>query len=312
MAARTKNVLVVVGPGQSNETGTSEEPHYAAGLGCPLRDPVLPNGIAGSRSMWPLLAELAGQRGVWLNVRNHGVGATSCAVTWCGMARTWVSGQIHGPGSYAIRAGSVYKATVTPAGTLAASTVAPAVGAQADGFTWALARAVTAEDTDGHVYDRTSALFDPNGYLAGCAASFAAAVGYDLKVSLISIGQTDKSYSVTRAQYGTALQNAVAYLLAAGADKVALGFTCYGATAGMSAWYDAELTPGRDDALAALAGDSRVFAGANLYTTLGVLPVNPANRETAGLRADQLHMNNAALALASRAWFDNLVVNGII
>lgn len=309
----TKRVLMLVGPGQSNTAGAGDEPDANMAAGCPVRDPVGPNGSA-LRSMWPRLAALAGQHGTWLSIWNGAVGSTSGADTWCGRCRAWFSGIVVYNGSYILSGGNVYKCTATTGSVPIACTVAPAVGTGADGATWVLSRAAVAEDTDGHVYDMSSALFDPMGYFANTTAGIAAHSNatWDLKIGLISIGQGDKTMGVTLAQYSQAMQNAALKLIAAGLDRVYIGFTCYGATAGLTAWYDTHLVPGRDDALAALSGNAKVRAGANLYAALGTLPVTPALRETPGLKSDNLHMNNAALALASQAWADVLIADGAI
>lgn len=308
-----RHVLLLVGPGQSNEYGAGEEPDYNITAGCPVRDPGYPNGTT-TRSMWPRVAALAGQNGTWLAVWNGAVGSTSGADTWCGRCRVWFAGIVVYGGSYILHGGSVYKCTATTGGVPIACTVAPAAGVGADGATWVLARVAIAEDTDGHVYDMSSALFDPLGYFANTVAGVAAYsnAAWDLMIGIISIGQGDKTMGVTRAQYAQAMQNAALKLLSAGLDRVYIGFTCYGATAGLTAWYDAHLVPGRDDALAALSGNAGVRAGANLYAELGTLPVSPALRETPGLKPDLLHMNNSALALASQAWADALIADGAI
>lgn len=292
--------------GQSNESGSGDEPMSNTGLGAPLRD------LFGSGSMWPRLSQLAGDIGVWLGVSNTAQGGTSATDGWCGRCRAWQSGMIVTRGSYALSGGTVYKCQLA-AGLVSASTVTPAAGTGADSVPWIVARTATVEDVDGYVYASGSALFDPNGYLAACGNGIgnAAPASWDLRGALISIGQGDRTVGTTRAQYAAALTNATQYLLTRGAQFVAVGFTCYGATAGLTAWYDAELVPGRADALAAMAGDKRVFAGANIYAELGVLPVSPANKATPGLKSDQLHMNNAALVLAADLWENNLVANGV-
>lgn len=305
----TKRVLLIIGPGQSNEVGSGEEPDCNSGIGAPVRDPCTPNGRAAT-SMWPYLAELAGNQNVWLGVRNHAFGATAAADSWVGRCRSWISGQIVTRGSYSLNGGNIFKCA-SAAGNVYTSTAAPAAGTGADGVTWTLARVASAEDVDGAVYTSSSALFDPNGYLAACAASLSSAVGWDIKCCLISIGQSDKTLSVSRSQYSTALINATNYLIGSGADKVAIGFTCYGAAAGLTAWYDSDLVPGWGDAIASFTGNSKVFAGANLYQLLGALPVSPAVKTTPGLKSDQLHMNNSAYALASQAWASNLIANGV-
>lgn len=290
--------------GQSNEVGTGVLSDFTPSWGCPQRDPVKPNG-SSLRSMWPYLSELMGRRNVWLAVHNTGVGSTSAAHSWCGYIRTWASSMLVLKGSYALSGGKTWLCTAAST-TINVSTVVPAAGLQADGVTWSDLGASAGGDTVG-ICGPTHARFDPNGYVAAAYSGLSAAVGFDEKWAFISIGQTDKSMSVVAADYAQALKNLTDYMLARGV-KVAIGFTCAGNTAGLEAWYQSELLPGWASALASYYGNLNVKAGANLRTALGPLPTNPATG--AGVQADQLHMNDAAYALASEAWCDALVAVG--
>ena len=176
------------------------------------------------------------------------------------------------------------------------------------GTPWLYVGAAAGGDTNGAVYAEGSARFDPNGYIANAYAGLASApAGYDEKWAFMSIGQGDRTVGTVSARYSAGLQSVANYFLARGV-KVALGFTCYAATAGAEAFYQSDLLPGYASALASYANNPNVKAGANLRTALGVLAVAPASG--AGLQADQLHMNDAAYLLASEAWRDALVAAG--
>lgn len=298
-----KRFAVVVG--QSNESGSGVTADVLPAYGYPMRDPVAPNGSSGKRSMWPYLSELMGRRNVILCVYNSAVGSTSLAHSWCGYIRTWVSSMLVGVGSYVLSGGHTWKCTAAST-TVNASTVVPAAGLQADGVTWSDLGVSAGTDVVG-LCNQSHPRFDPNGYFAAAATGLTAALGYDEKWCFISIGQGDKTMSTVAADYAQALKNATDYMLSRGV-KVAMGFTCYAATAGAEAWYQSDLLPGYATALASYAGNSNVKAGANLRTALGVLAVTPASGP--GLQADSLHMNDAAYGLASEAWRDALVSAG--
>lgn len=299
----TRRIACIVG--QSNEVGSGVFCDRTPSYGCPTVDPVRPNG-SSLRSMWPYLAELMGQQGTWLTVYNSAVGATSLAHSWNGYIRTWASSMLVLVGSLVLSGGKTWKCTAAST-TVNASTVAPAAGLQADGVTWSDLGASTGTDTVG-LCSTDNPRFDPNGYIAAAYAGLSAAVGYDEKWCFVSIGQGDKTMSVVAADYAQAMQNVTNYMLTRSV-KVALGMTCYGNTSGLVAWMDAQLIPGRVTALAAFAGNSNIVAGANLASSLGVLPTSPAYG-TAGLQSDELHMNDVAYALASEAWRDALVTAG--
>lgn len=303
----TRRIIAAI-VGQSNEAGSGVMPDRVGAYGCPLRDPVGPNGST-KRSMWPYLAELMGNRGIWLNIYNAAVGSTSLAASWCGRIDNWVSNLVTIRGHYVLSGGGLWKCNLA-VGAISASTVAPAGAADttgADNIPWLYLGAPAANDIAGTVCGEGHSRFDPNGYIANAYAGLAASVGYDEKWMFLSIGQSDKSLGTVRADYATAIRNVAAYFLSRGI-KIALGFTCYASTAGADAWYSSHLLPGYADALATYAGNSNVIAGANLRSALGVLAVSPATGP--GLQADQLHMNDAAYALASEAWRDALISAG--
>ena len=307
----TKTVLVVCGaPGQSNEVGSGLWQSSNSDYGYPLQDPVAPNG-ASQRSMWPLLSDMLGQRGIWADMLNVAKGSTSATSTWAGHVRTWVNNIPVGIGSYVLSGGGIWRCNMA-AGTAGNSTTAPTGTANvtgADSIPWVYAGVPLAYEVDGYVMKDGDTRFDPAGYFAAAhTAAQARGTGYAEKWVIISIGQGDKTMSANRVAYKQALINATNYWLARG-FKVALGFTVYAATTGAEAWYQSDLLPGWADAVASYAGNSNVIVGANLRTALGVLPTTPSEG-IPGLKSDQLHMNDYAYALASAAWRDALVTGG--
>lgn len=290
-------VLVAI-LGQSNEQGpgpSSVIPRTAYGPGCV--DPIAPSG--GYNTWWPRVCDLAALRGTYLNIYNAARGTTNLTDVWVGRCRAYAVNMVVAHGSYVLDGGNVYKA-VGAIGSVYSLNVAPSSGVGTSGLSsWANLGAVTAEDTNGRIYAEGSARFDPNGLLAGIVSGTQSRPGYDTKCVLISIGQGDKTLSSSRAEYGAALIAATNYFLARG-YRVGIGFTLYGATSGLDAWYSSDLLPGRADALAAFANNPAVFAGANLRESLGVLAVSPTSG--IGLQADQLHGNQACMFAAAEYW----------
>lgn len=301
MTRRTAIACIV---GQSNEKGNGVVSDFTPAFGCPMRDPVAPNGTS-LRSMWPYLSDMVGRRGTWLSIYNTAISASSIAHSWCGYIRTWVSSIRIILGSYCLHGGKTWKAT-TLSSTVIDSTSSPAAGLQADGVTWTDLGASAGTDTVG-LLGPSHARFDPNGYIAAAYAGLSGSTGFDQKWCFISFGQTDRTMSTSAGDFSQAIQNVTNYMLARSV-KVAIGFTCYNAEPGAEAYVQANLLPGYATALAAFAGNSNVVAGANLRTALGVLAVNPSSG--AGLQSDTLHMNDAAYVPASEAWRDAIVTAG--
>lgn len=284
--------------GQSNEAGANTESSVNAAFGVPTIDPISPYGGIGSA--WPHLSDLAGRRGDFLSFRNHARGATSLCDVWVGRCRNYSVSMAVGCGAYVIDAGNLYKAVGAISGAYVLN-VAPSSGVGTSGLTsWTNLGAVTAEDVNGAVYTESSARFDPNGLILALWNDLSVFTGFDKKAVFVSIGQGDKTFSSTRLQYNLAMQ-VVARYFSAKRVYVFLGFTCYGATAGLDAYYTSDLLPGRQDALTALASNNYVKAGANLRESLGVLPILPSYGQ-AGLLADLLHMNQTAQQKAALAW----------
>jgi len=297
--------------GQSNEQGSGGMPDANTYLGAPLRDPVAPMGQT-MRSMWPRLAGRLATRGIWLDVQNTAVGGAGACPTWAGFVRQWASGIFVPWGSYVRSAdGGLWRANLTP-GVAASSTTQPSGTSNVtlDTIPWVYVGVATAADADRSVYAYGSPRFDPAGYVAQMYGyAQAASLVYDEVWLIVSIGQGDRSVGAVRSEYAAALKNVIDRMLPV-VSKVFVGMTCYAATAGSDQWYTDHLLPGRLDVLEALKGNPKVFPGANLRESLGVLPVTPASQFTPGLKSDQLHMDNAAYALASDAWYDNLISVG--
>jgi hypothetical protein len=284
--------------GQSNEAGPGPVnviPRTA--FGAPCVDPIAPQG--DYNTWWPRTVDLVARRGVYLDIYNAARGSTNLCDVWVGRCRTYAVSMVVAHGSYVLDGGNVYKA-VGAIGSVYVLNVAPSSGVGTSGLTsWTNLGAAAAGDTNGAIYTEGSARFDPNGLLAAIVTGTQSRPGYDAKLLLISIGQTDKTLSSTRAQYGAALIAATNYFLARG-YRVGIGFTIYGATSGLDAWYSSDLLPGRTDALAYFASNPSVFAGANLREALGVLTVSPTSG--IGLQADQLHGNQACMFAAADYW----------
>lgn len=294
--------------GQSNEygPGPATDVSRVFGAGGPTCDPIGP--VGGNNSPWPHLAQAAGQRGHWYAFRNHAIGSTALCDVWVGRCRAYAINMVVAPGSYVLDGGNIYKAIQA---TYAPYTlnVAPSSGVGTSGLTsWTNLGAVQAGDTDGAIYAEGSARFDPNGKIAGIYSDIGTMGGFDRKAVFVSIGQGDKALSSSASQYSAAMQSVANYFTSRGI-YVFLGMTCYGATAGLDAWYASDLTPGRLAALAALSSNPLVLAGCDWRTTLGVLTDN-ATMPSPGLQSDHLHMNAAAMVLAGKAWDATLAAAG--
>ena len=254
--------------------------------------------------MWPRLAERMAARDIWLDVSNTAVGGAGACATWAGFVRQWASGLVVPWGSY-VRStdGGLWRANLA-AGSVGTSTTEPSGTSNVtlNSIPWVYVGVAQASDADRTVYAFGSSRFDPAGYVAQAYNVAAAGLpNYDEVWLLVSIGQGDKTVGAVRAEYASALRSVIDRCLPV-VSKVWVGFTCYGATAGLDQWYTDHGLPGRDDVLAYYASNPKVKAGSNLRASLGVLPVSPASKLTPGLKSDQLHMNDAAYALASDAW----------
>lgn len=306
-------LFATVSPGQSNEQGSGYIVNSIAqtvinrnaGLGSPLVEPMAPHG--GYNTWWAQLSALMGARGHILNVANCARGATGLCDVWIGRCKTWQTGKPVAPGAYKLNAGGIWKATGIAIGTVVTTITGPTGTSDItlDTIVWQYKGVPTARDIDGRVYEESDTLrFDPNGLLAVSAALHAAATGYDAKLTFGSIGQGDKTTEVTAAEYCQGWVSAADYYTSRGIYLI-IGMTCYGATAGLDAWYTNELLPGRATALIKLANNPLVKAGANLRESLGILPVENSagpGLSTPALQADNLHLNPAAVSAAADAW----------
>lgn len=311
--AASTNYSAIAWVGQSNEFGSTDWPDTAGAVGAPTRDTVTTTALtsitaATQGSMHPQVAALGGKRGIWRTIFNTAQGSTSICHNWCGQFVAWSAAGTYGKGAYAIAAGNIYKFTSsTNAGspnvgvTAGSAPTWPGSGTVVDGeITWTYVRAATAADVVGTVLTSSHALFDPNGLFATIKTGLDALPSNyaGKRFVAISIGQGDKSVGTTQANYTAGIQSAANYLLAQG-YKVLIGFTCSGVTAGLDAWLSGTGKPGYQAALASFAGNSNVFAGVDLYTSLGVLTVTAND---VGLLADNLHMNRLTMPLAAALW----------
>lgn len=295
--------------GQSNELGGGGGAANFVAVnssdGAPCNDGTTDNLGSGTglNSRWPGVAGAAGKRRVWLRVLNTAQGTTGIADTWVGRCRPYAAGMLVTPGSYVLDAnGKVYKAVGT-LGTVYALNVTPSSGVGTSELaSWTDLGAARAQDVDGAVYTPGDARFDPNGLLADLMAKLTARNGYQKKVVLVSIGQTDVSTATTAAQYAAAMQAVATYFTVSGV-AVLLGMTT--TSPGSDAWFSSNLRPGRLAALAAMSGNPLVFVGPDLATALGLLP-NETNAQPAAMEivpklinngGTYVHLNAAAQAL---------------
>ena len=319
LSASRRAYLAVIG--QSNENGSASVPDAVRARGPLLADGVRPNGGAKG-SMWPRLAELAGQRDRHLMVGNYAIGSTSILHDWCGVLRAWANGMKVDKGTYTLSGGLVYKATAVP-GQATASTVQPtgtaATQTGADNITWTYMAAARAQDVDGYIYPHTDAYFDPNGYFAAAKAGYDKARGYDVKAVYIALGQQDWTLGTTRAEFARGLVIATTYWRSLGA-RVLLGVTNYGAAGTFDQWLtsNAAATPNTSaatdtapgvggwwDALQSFASDPMVRPGDNARYALGILPSQASLGARAhlvpGMEGDTIHANNPAVKARAEA-----------
>lgn len=293
----------------SGPTGSKSR---TAGYGAPYID-------KNQRGWWPSCIEAMGRRGVWLDVENTAIGSTSLCDSWVGRCRTWASSMTVARGSYVLSGGGLWRCNLA-ASTAAASTVAPTGTSDttgADSVPWVYVGAPGAGDTNGTVYAYGSARYDPNGYISAALAALTPRPGYDAKGIYCPPGQGDHTVGTTLAQFTAAL-------LALAAHVTGLGYHLWiGVTCGMSGPDGATITArdatmtgvlqaGQQSALAALAGNPLVHAGADLRAALGV-PTATADdtQRNAVNNADYLHLTSAtydqaglyvAAAFAAGGW----------
>jgi hypothetical protein len=138
--------------------------------------------------------------------------------------------------------------------------------------------------------------FDPFGILYRLHEGMQRIQGVSEKWILIANAQSDAAYNST--QYQTAVTNIASYYLDRGYN-VACGLSTYNSLlAGVTTGYDA-MTTGVNAAIAALQttwGSSRVKAGANLYTRMGIV----TGQNGLSFTADGVHIDAPAAIVAGR------------
>lgn len=290
----TRKLLGVIG--QSNELGSGPtgSASRTSGYAAPYIDKV-------QRSWWGSCVQAAARRGVWLDIQNNAVGATSLCDVWVGRCRAWSNGMVLARGSYVLSGGGLWRSNVAIS-TAPTSTVAPAGTADvttADGLAWVYVGVPNGGDTDGAVYAHTSPRYDPNGYIAALISVMQSRPGYAQKGIYVSIGQGDYTVGVTRGQYAAAMQSVAEHISSLGITAV-LGVTC-----GMSgpdsivrsardAFMTGVIRAGRSDALTAMAGNSLVKSGADLRAAIGVPAASPNDTALSSVNnVDYLHLTSA-------------------
>lgn len=291
--------------GQSNENSTlqSFKKDNNPENGIPLSTDMVVSTGAANANWWPSTAKKLGKSGINAHIGRTAVGGTSAAVSWAGLCRTWANGLSVNRGSYMLSDGGIWRANNTSAITATTAPTGTSNVTTADGIAWVYLGVPTAEDVAGHVYDSTSARFDPNGYIAAVKTFCDEATALSKQVYVcVSIGQTDIALQTTRAAYGEAIENISRYL-SQYATKILVGYTCSNGAAN-DAWATSDLIPGIADAMAAMSDLTNVVDGVNLLTELGTLSTS-VSEWTTGLW-DSDHMNMRTFRVAGEEWADRI------
>ena len=282
--------------GQSNELGSGPTGSAArtSGYAAPYID-------KAQRSWWSACVQSAARRGVWLDIQNNAVGATSLCDVWVGRCRAWANGMVLMRGSYVLSGGGLWRSNIAIS-TVSTSTVAPTGTADvttSDGLAWVYVGVPGSGDIDGVVYSHNNPRYDPNGYIAALIAVMQSRPGYSQKGVYVSIGQGDYTAGATRAQYAAAMQHVATHISSAGITAI-LGVTCgmNGSDSIVRAARDAFMTgviqAGRSDALAAMAGNSLVKSGADLRAAIGVPAASPNDTALSSVNnVDYVHLTSA-------------------
>lgn len=287
------STALIVCVGQSNERGTGGA--GTAGMtefGPPHRDPIKPNG--NEFSMWPAMIDGLAARGVRAIVRNTAVGSTSIVRAWCGGCRTWQATRFTGAGEWCLpttpngyKYRNSYSLEVQTSGTEPSWPTTPGATVNEGSLIWNCAVA-DANDTSGHVYVEGESGFDPRGQFGVIAAQSVGA--FDHKIAIIQIGQSDSLVATTRAEFRDGHISASNWLLARG-FRVFVGLSwCNPAYASI---YPVTIQPGKDDALAAMAGNPMVHAGIDMYSEFGADP---------GTQGGGSHVYPVTLDAGGRLW----------
>lgn len=200
-----------------------------------------------------------------------------------------------------------------PAGLSSSGT--PGVTTVTDGdITWTLvSNSGASEYTSFSPFPETfTADFDPFGILARLKTALDAVTNVDEKWVVISNGQSDAGGSVGAqatylAWYQAALESICDWAIAQG-YKVLIGFTCANPTdeAAGNGYRWVTLDSAWAAAVASRANGSTIFAGANLYRSLGLSPsVYPQSGLPYGV-----HLTDAGLLAGGDAWADALIAAG--
>lgn len=323
---RTVGAVII---GQSNEQGpayhqgSAQPVRWSSAFGWPNADAQAQAGWETGRTvyashwygtMWSLLAEhLWVRRRVRLLVSNAARGGSGQTDHWTGRIVVWAAengfGRKLGEAVLpTVANGRRYRCTTGGVGGASEPSWPTTPGATvADGgLTWTCELA-DAGDVHGRVYAPGQSGYDPNGYIAAAKERLARMPAGCERWVLVSGNQSDldRRTIVTAQQRAQALISMVEDLLAAGAQGVALGVTCYfnSLFEGSGRSYEAILLPSVRLALAHFRADPRVIEGADLFTALG---------KGVALRAEAtpIHMTPESTWMAARAWRDALEASG--
>lgn len=298
-----------IAPGQSNEGGAG--PTGTAGwstAGCPLRDPVRPNGAAVA-SLYPRLATRFGNDNKWLDFHNGAVGATSIVRNWVGQIQAYAVNTNFAVGDRVVQSGRVYRVSASTNPTVSTSGLSgstaptwPASGTVVDNhLTWVYERVSTAADVVGRIFRPGEVGFDPNGYFAAARNGLLGVPGYSEYWAFVSIGQGDRSFLTPAADFQLAYEVSCDYWRSQGV-KVALGFTCYNGAPGADAHMQV-LNTAAKAAMATRVDGVNVIRGSNAYDAFGAsLPRHDS---------PPIHASRDGLIMWADDWYAKLTESGV-
>lgn len=297
-----RKICLVVGYGQSNEqgsavTGTGASANWQSLYGFPLET------TSGRSGPFHVLAQILGAEGHCVRLRNLAIGGTGILGTWNGWCRTWVANTVgFSPGSWAIPTvpnGFKYLAGGTPGISQSTGASQPTWPTTLEAtvvdntVTWTC-KPGELRDSNGYVYQFGEAGYDPRGAIAAVIAAIVDAKSKGFEVWVLSSGhQSDLGQPA--ATVSSTLVAMMRRALEAGADRVYLGITNrFVGDASAPQWDAGGFYPTvRAQALAAFAGDRRVFAGADLSVITDAGLTDPAGR---------VHLNDSGALFAGRLW----------
>lgn len=315
--------------GQSNFAGNTKINCATGGYGFPTKDPVAPEGYAGS---WiPPYVELMGAAGHMVKVVNTAHGASSIKDHWLGRIKAWAAGTIY-YGQLTLSDGGLWIAnsSVAKYGTYVASITAPTGTSNTvlDTIDWNYLGVPAAYETNGYICRPGDAHFDPLGFVAEMFTGRVlptASLGvlndrgmWDRRMILTEFGQQEclTVHATTEDEFFQCLVILVEYAKTKG-TMTGIGLSCYPGNGTNDLIYTNRLIPGRARALAYFANDPMVFASANwrTYPALGILPIEASAGDSytyPALRVDTLHFNDAAKYPAAQAIFEAQVAAGLV